>query len=121
VSIRISKKGSNTVLNAPDGLDVDISHLNDSVRIGDGTTFVNVTANNELKVASVGITYTTRVDEASTTITYIGKAVVGTSEASAFWQIQRVSVSGSVSTFTYADGNENFDNIWNNRASLSYS
>ena len=112
---------SSVIAQFEDPQEIVISHLDDSIRLGDGTTLVGVTATNELKVASTSITYTTRVDEASATTTYIGKAVVGASEGSAVWQIQRISVSGTVSTFTYADGDQNFNNVWNNRASLSYS
>ncbi len=63
----------------------------------------------------------TRIDEASTTITYVGKAEVGTANSDAAWQISRISLSGSVTSIEFADGNANFDNVWNNRASLSYS
>jgi hypothetical protein len=63
----------------------------------------------------------TRVDEASSTTTYVGKAVPGTAGGDSLWQITRISVSGTVTTIEYADGNDNFDNVWNNRASLSYS
>lgn len=62
-----------------------------------------------------------RIDEASSTVTYVGKAAVGSLNADAVWQIQRLTVSGSVTTIEYADGDSNFNNIWNNRASLSYS
>lgn len=120
MAITINKTSSVTA-QFEDPQEIIISHIDDSIRIGDGTTLVGVTATNELKVASTSVTYTTRVDEASATTTYIGKAVVGSSEASSAWQIQRITVSGTVSTFTYADGDENFNNVWNNRASLSYS
>lgn len=61
------------------------------------------------------------IDEASSTVTYVGKAAAGSSTASAVWQIQKISISGSVTTISWADGDGNFDNVWNNRASLSYS
>jgi hypothetical protein len=53
------------------------------------------------------------------TYLYIGKAVPGSSSASAVWQIQRLE--NSTGNIFFADGNANFDNIWDNRASLSYS
>ncbi len=65
--------------------------------------------------------YTTQIDEASSTITYIGKATIGSATSSAVWQIQKISVSGNVTSFEFADGDDNFDNIFDNRASLSYS
>ena len=63
--------------------------------------------------------YTTRFDEGAT-YAYVGKAVPGTAEASALWRIQRFPVA-DYSAGLYADGNANLDNVWTNRASLSYS
>ena len=65
--------------------------------------------------------YAVRVDEASTTVTYVGYAAAGTNAASALWRIKRMTVSGNVTTIEWADGNTNFDNVWNNRASLTYT
>lgn len=61
------------------------------------------------------------VDEASATVTYVGQAEAGTDTASAFWRIKRVTESGSITTIEHADGDTKFDNIWDNRAVLSYS
>jgi hypothetical protein len=61
------------------------------------------------------------IDQASGTITYFGQAAPGTATSAASWRIQRMSVSGTVTTFQYADGNLNFDNVWDNRAALTYS
>ncbi len=65
--------------------------------------------------------YATRVDEVSASLTYVGKALAGTSDSDPLWQVQRIQVSGAVTTVQFADGNTNFDNIWANRGSLSYS
>lgn len=72
-------------------------------------------------VASTSATYATRYDEVSDTVAYVGKALPGTSSASATWQIKRITLSGADITEEYADGDDSFDNIWDNRASLSYS
>ena len=61
-----------------------------------------------------------KIDSSGTT-TYIGQAKIGTATSTADWQIQKISESGTVTTFTWADGNTEYDNIWDNRASLSYS
>lgn len=61
------------------------------------------------------------VDEASATITYIGRAVPGSNPASAVWQIKKVSVSGAVTTIAWADGDTKYDNVWANRATLTYN
>ncbi len=65
------------------------------------------------------ILYTTRVDEASATVTYIGYAEIGSSQASAVWRIKKIDTSSGTSII-WADGNDNFDNVWNNRAALTY-
>lgn len=50
--------------------------------------------------------------------TYIGKAAPGSSESDPVWQIQKVV--GDTSGI-YADGDAEFNNVWADRASLSYS
>lgn len=68
--------------------------------------------------------YATRYDQDSATPTfaYLGKAQVGTLTSAAAWQVQKLTfgADGDVD-ITWADGNAAFDNIWDNRASLSYS
>lgn len=64
---------------------------------------------------------TTRVDEVSSTLTYVGMAPVAASESAAVWSIQKLENVGTVLKITWADGNTMFDNIWADRASLSYS
>jgi len=59
------------------------------------------------------------IDEASSTITYICEAVPGTATSAAAWRVQRVSVSGTVTTIRYA-GAGAFNQIADNRASLTY-
>lgn len=68
-----------------------------------------------------GVDEISYIDEASSTITYIGKAAIGTATSAASWQIQKILVSGTVTSITYAGGTDNYDQIWDNRASLSYS
>lgn len=75
-------------------------------------------------LASLGgsqVDYTQRIDEASATVTYIGKADPGSSEASAVWQIKKIEVIGAETEITWADGDVEFNNVWNNRASLTYT
>jgi hypothetical protein len=61
------------------------------------------------------------VDDASSTVTYVGKAVVTALDSDASWMIKKLTTSGTVLKITYADGNDYFDNVWDNRASLTYS
>ena len=54
--------------------------------------------------------------------TYIGKAPVGTAQATAGWQAFRIDENTSGQTLIlYADGNANFDNVCTDLTSLSYS
>lgn len=64
--------------------------------------------------------FKTEVDSASSTVTYIGYASPGSAKSSAIWKVKKIDTSSGVE-ITYADGNGNFDNVWDNRASLSYS
>ena len=52
---------------------------------------------------------------------YVGFAEIGTANADAKWRIKKTVTAGTVTTVTYADGNKLFDNVWDNRTSLSYS
>lgn len=60
-------------------------------------------------------------DEVSSTLAYYGEAATGTSGATALWRIRRITTAGTVVTVEWADGDGQFNNIWNNRAALSYS
>lgn len=53
--------------------------------------------------------------------TYIGKAVVGSSESSAVWRIKRLVETGPDMAITFADGDANFNNIWNDRLTITYT
>lgn len=63
----------------------------------------------------------TRVDDVGGGISYVGKAVAGTTTSAALWQISRVTDSAGDVVVEFADGDNGYDNIWDNRASLSYS
>jgi hypothetical protein len=76
---------------------------------------LDVNINNELLNQ-----YSTLIDEASSTVTYIGIALPGTLTSSASWQIKKISANGTVTSILYADSNKNFDNVWDNRSSLVY-
>lgn len=53
---------------------------------------------------------------------YIGKALPGTATSTANWQIRKLTYSGIyVTQVDWADGDDLFNNIWDNRSSLSYS
>lgn len=61
------------------------------------------------------------VDESNPNIIYKGFASPAAKVEDAVWAIQKISNTGDVCAYQWADGNKNFDNVWNNRAALSYS
>ncbi len=66
--------------------------------------------------------YAKQVDFASDTVIYKGEAAIGSSTASAVWRVHKLTLAGDGDMAEiWADGNADFDNIWDNRASLSYS
>lgn len=56
-------------------------------------------------------------------LAYMGMAKGGSSTADPVWWIKKLSydVNGNLESRMLADGNPNFDNIWDNRTSLNYS
>lgn len=64
--------------------------------------------------------YSTRIDEASSTVTYLGNSLCGTATSAAAWQIKKIDSTSGVA-ITFADGDPQFNNIWDDRASLTYS
>ena len=51
---------------------------------------------------------------------YIGKATIGSDTADAVWQVRRIDETSGL-VILWADGNDNYDNVWDNYSSLSYS
>ncbi len=81
------------------------------------------TATNSFKILSSGTTsLALQLDEAAGSITYVGEASIGSATSAAVWRIKRLDESGDPELIIlWADGNSNFDNVWDSRASLSYS
>lgn len=69
----------------------------------------------------VQVTGALRLDDAGSGVTYVGSATAGAATGDNVWQIKKiVELNGDI-TITWADGNGLFDNVWNDRASLTYS
>jgi len=66
------------------------------------------------------IKYITKIEVASATITYIGKAAPGSAGSDAVWQILRIDTSSLAADILYAGSDQNFDNTWDGRAGFSY-
>lgn len=62
-----------------------------------------------------------KFDEASNTVTYIGEAESGSASSDPVWRIKKFTVSGSITSLQWASGNTDYDKIWDNRTSYTYS
>lgn len=80
-----------------------------------------ITPSNPLPVQNDGdFAINVQLDSGDSNVEYIGKAAIGTLTSAASWQIRKVDINtGTV--ITYADGDEEFNNIFDNREALSYS
>ncbi len=57
-----------------------------------------------------------------TNITYIGKAKLGTSTATAGWQILRIEISNDgLTKVQYANNSARYNSVWDDRETLTYS
>lgn len=63
---------------------------------------------------------TTLVDEVSSSVTYIGKALPTTLTTAPNWQIQRITITGNDMQVEWAASGV-FSQIWDNRSILVYS
>jgi hypothetical protein len=64
-----------------------------------------------------------RIDESIPLITYYGYATAGSLPNQAVWSIKKITRSAATDIVTteWADGNELFDNIWDERYNLIYA
>lgn len=85
---------------------------------GGGSTTISADTSS---VSTRQLAMKTVMDEYSSTVTYIGDADTGSSVASAVWRIKRLTQSGTILYVEWADGDGQFNNVWNDRTTLSYS
>lgn len=60
------------------------------------------------------------LDNSATPVLYVGQALPGTATSAASWSIKKIDTTSGI-VIKWADGDTLYDNIWDNRASLSYS
>ena len=88
----------------------------------DGATAWSTLATEADVLALVAPQNILELDEAAGSITYVGEAAVGTATSAAAWRIFRLDESGDPELIKlYGNGSTAFDQIWDNRAALSYS
>lgn len=109
-------------------LGVNMSQVDETVAIwADPITkrlLVNATVSGTVTTTS-NPSYDTKIDDTTTSnMIYIGNAQLTGSAvptSSAVWQIKRLDTSTLALDKKWADGNDSFDNVWDNRASLTYN
>jgi hypothetical protein len=85
-----------------------------------GAAHVHIKASDVSLAADVE--YISEYEEVSDVLAYAGKAVPGSATSAAVWQVKELTfTAGGDISVRLADGNANFDNIWDNRGSLPYS
>jgi hypothetical protein len=111
-----------------DNADVDKTKLSsivgDSILIYDPTknkfvveSFISIL--DRIK-ADLEVQYNKLIDQVGT-FYYIGEALPGTGEAEATWRIKRIEEVGEDYNILWASGTANFDKIWDDRLTLTYS
>jgi hypothetical protein len=84
-----------------------------TVAVAPGTTSIS------FELARLDVVPTIRTDSTDPLYFYVGTALPGSLTADAVWRILRVTAADF--TVLYADGDTNFDNVWDSHAALSYS
>ena len=62
-----------------------------------------------------------KFDGEDPSVSYIGETNFGTATSSPTWRIFRLVYSSKSFTLQYADGDDEFNNVWDDRLTLSYS
>lgn len=90
-----------------------------SFQMADGSPARVTLSNNAMPTVDTPLAV--RIDNTSTAnTTYVGKAIVGSTTASAVWQVSKLdTTTGMIKT--WADGDALFNNIWDNRTIITYS
>jgi hypothetical protein len=75
-----------------------------------------------LPVRAPGALRAVRFDESTASLWYLGLSYPGASTSTPTWQIRRIILGpGGDLIVEWADGDVEFDNVWDNRGSLVYS
>jgi len=63
-----------------------------------------------------------KVDSSDSNITYVGKGILNSDGDTSrpIWQIMRIIENGNDASIKYADGDVKFDNVFDDRESLTY-
>jgi hypothetical protein len=63
---------------------------------------------------------TVRLDQVNDNLFYVGKALIGSIDSDSTWQIVRYTQTGTILKSEYANGSEVFNQVWDDRTTLTY-
>lgn len=120
-AIKLPKTDNSSLSRAISDLGDKLDSIDTGVRLKPQAPEVLKVINEDGTAVNQSPSLAVRIDATTTAnTTYIGKATIGTTTSSAAWQVAKLdTTSGLVKT--WADGNASFDNIWDNRTSLTYN
>lgn len=73
------------------------------------------------EAGALGTKHTKLIDDVGGGVCYVGEALPGSSTSGAVWRIRRITEIGQDFNIEWADGDANFDNVWNDRLTFTYS
>jgi hypothetical protein len=68
-----------------------------------------------------GIRKPLRIDESNAGVIYYGYAPLNSNTSDAVWAIERATIDKDIIIYDWADNNENYDNVWDDRGVLNYN
>ena len=60
------------------------------------------------------------IEDVGTAYTYVGEAATKANTAIAMWRLRKMTYTGGLTEIQWANGTEEYDKIWNDRATYAY-
>jgi len=125
IEVSVSEQNFGVSVDSDDNIAISVSNEPKLVSVNqDNVQVVTAGIQGAPGISEDEIMYAKRVDFVTDVLTYRGEAPVGTLDTEASWRIRKIifdAGDGDDIEETWADGNAQFDNIWDDRAGLSYS
>lgn len=102
---------------------IGVSDIADVIQPSFAEVLINTTNTTIELPSDLEMPYAQQVDFVNDNVIYKGWADTGTTTSTPAWRIQKITFVGTDEdvVIEWADGNGNFDNVWDNRASLTYT
>lgn len=98
----------------------DFGDGNPSIILNDGTKDIPIEDIEAFLSSSTELEDPIDAYSSSGSYVYIGRKLDDALPSDASWQIYRYTKGEPASSIVWADGNQEFDNVWNNRLGLTY-